>query len=364
MASVAPVPRLVDQFQLGLDAPICLTWELTYACNLACVHCLSSSGRRDPRELTTEAVQGGDRRAGNGCRSSTSTSAAASQQSVPDFWELVDYATAHHVGGEVLHQRRTKSPPRSPHRLAASDYVDVQISLDGATAEVNDAVRGSRLVWTWLLTAYAQPPRRGVHSVFKLSVVITRENVAQLDAFKAIADRYEAQATDHAAAPLGTRRRRVGSGCIRPRRNSVKLSEWLLRPRRRRVLTGDSFFHLERVRGGAPLAGLEPVRRRARGVPDRPGRRCVRVPVRDPRFLSGRERGGRAAWGFAGVWRESRAVRTSCARPQSGGACGGAAGTTTGAAAAAWRRSSPPACRWTAPTRNASLGNGEPVLAR
>jgi putative mycofactocin binding protein MftB len=40
---------LVDQFERGLDAPICLTWELTYACNLACVHCLSSSGRRDPR---------------------------------------------------------------------------------------------------------------------------------------------------------------------------------------------------------------------------------------------------------------------------------------------------------------------------
>ena len=41
--------RLADQFESGLDAPICLTWELTYACNLACVHCLSSSGRRDPR---------------------------------------------------------------------------------------------------------------------------------------------------------------------------------------------------------------------------------------------------------------------------------------------------------------------------
>ena len=46
--------RLVDHFERGLDAPICLTWELTYACNLSCVHCLSSSGRRDPRELTTE----------------------------------------------------------------------------------------------------------------------------------------------------------------------------------------------------------------------------------------------------------------------------------------------------------------------
>jgi MoaA/NifB/PqqE/SkfB family radical SAM enzyme len=44
---------LVEQMKGGLDAPICLTWEITYACNLSCIHCLSSSGRRDPRELTT-----------------------------------------------------------------------------------------------------------------------------------------------------------------------------------------------------------------------------------------------------------------------------------------------------------------------
>src|SRR5687768_3105256 len=50
--SAAATP-LVDELKGGLDAPICLTWELTYACNLACVHCLSSSGRRDPNELTT-----------------------------------------------------------------------------------------------------------------------------------------------------------------------------------------------------------------------------------------------------------------------------------------------------------------------
>ena len=34
MTTMQPVPRLVDQFEHGLDAPICLTWELTYACNL------------------------------------------------------------------------------------------------------------------------------------------------------------------------------------------------------------------------------------------------------------------------------------------------------------------------------------------
>ena len=53
MSTIPKTPPLVEQLKGGLDAPICLTWELTYACNLACVHCLSSSGRRDPDELTT-----------------------------------------------------------------------------------------------------------------------------------------------------------------------------------------------------------------------------------------------------------------------------------------------------------------------
>src|SRR5260370_28894460 len=40
--------------QGGLSAPITVTWEITAACNIACIHCLSSSGRRRPRELTRE----------------------------------------------------------------------------------------------------------------------------------------------------------------------------------------------------------------------------------------------------------------------------------------------------------------------
>ena len=122
---------LVDQFQLGLDAPICLTWELTYACNLACVHCLSSSGRRDPRELTTaeckavidelERMQVFYVNIGGG------------EPTVrKDFWELVDYATAHHVGVKFS-TNGVEDHAGGRRRLAASDYVDVQISLDGAT---------------------------------------------------------------------------------------------------------------------------------------------------------------------------------------------------------------------------------------
>src|SRR5450432_4068924 len=132
--------KLTDLFQLGLDAAICLTWELTYACNLSCVHCLSSSGRRDPRELSTAE-----------CRAVIDelermqvfyVNIGGGEPTVrPDFWELVDYATAHHVGVKFS-TNGVKITPERADQLAASDYVDVQISLDGATAKVNDAVRG------------------------------------------------------------------------------------------------------------------------------------------------------------------------------------------------------------------------------
>src|ERR1700731_4385504 len=140
-APTARVGYLVDQFQYGLDAPICLTWELTYACNLACVHCLSSSGRRDPRELSTEQ-----------CKALIDefermqvfyVNIGGGEPTVrPDFWELVDYATAHHVGVKFS-TNGVRITPEVATRLAGSDYVDVQISLDGATAEGNDAVGGA-----------------------------------------------------------------------------------------------------------------------------------------------------------------------------------------------------------------------------
>src|SRR5581483_9686562 len=168
---------LTAQFQRGLDAPICLTWELTYACNLACVHCLSSSGRRDPGELTTaecnavidelERMQVFYVNIGGG------------EPTVrPDFWELVQYATDHHVGVKFS-TNGVKITPDVARQLAGSDYVDVQISLDGATAEINDAVRGPGSYAT-ALTAMANLAAAGFAG-FKISVVCTRQNIGQLD---------------------------------------------------------------------------------------------------------------------------------------------------------------------------------------
>ena len=191
--TAAPTPtagiRLVERFERGLDAPTCLTWELTYACNLACIHCLSSSGRRDPRELSTDE-----------CKALIDefermqifyVNIGGGEPTIrADFWQLVDYATDHHVGVKFS-TNGSRITDEVATRLAGSDYVDVQISLDGATAEVNDAVRGQGSFAT-AVTAMERLAAAGFVG-FKLSVVVTRQNVDQLDDFKDIADHYGAQ---------------------------------------------------------------------------------------------------------------------------------------------------------------------------
>jgi mycofactocin radical SAM maturase len=304
------VGSLVDQFALGLDAPICLTWELTYACNLSCRHCLSSSGRRDPRELTTEQ-----------CKVVIDelermqvfyVNIGGGEPTVrSDFWELVDYATAHHVGVKFS-TNGVKITPAVAARLAASDYVDVQISLDGATAEVNDAVRGVGSYDT-ALRAMQHLADAGFTG-FKISVVMTRQNVGQLDAFKAIADRFSAQLRITRLRPSG-RGADVWDEMHPTSEQQRELYDWLLASGEG-VLTGDSFFHLAGY--GDALPGLN-LCGAGRVV-------CLIDPVGDvyacpfaihDSFLAGNIT---SPGGFEAVWRHSE-LFTALRAPQGGGAC-------------------------------------------
>ncbi|MFC4533019.1 mycofactocin radical SAM maturase [Sphaerisporangium dianthi] len=303
--------KLVDHFQSGLAAPICLTWELTYGCNLSCVHCLSSSGRRDPRELDTDE-----------CRAVIDelqrmqvfyVNIGGGEPTIrPDFWELVDYATAHQVGVKFSTNGVRLTADRA-RRLAANDYVDVQISLDGATAEVNDAVRGAGS-FAIATTAMRNLADAGFAN-FKISVVFTRHNAGQLDDFAAMAAEYGAQLRI-------TRLRPSGRGAdawhdLHPTgRQQRELYDWLL-ANGDKVLTGDSFFHLNAL-GSTPLPGLN-MCGAGRVV-------CLIDPVGDvyacPFAIHERFRAGnvRSPGGFTGVWRDSE-LFAELRAPQSGGAC-------------------------------------------
>ena len=302
--------RLVDQMKSGLDAPICITWELTYACNLACVHCLSSSGRRDPRELSTaEAMAVIDEL--RAMQVFYVNIGGGEPMIRRDFFDIIDYATRSGVGVKFSTNGAFIDAERA-QRLAQMDYLDIQLSIDGADAVTNDRVRGEG--------SFATARRAMDHLAaanfgeFKISVVVTRENVAQLDDFKAIADSYGAQLRL-------TRLRPSGRGVdawhdLHPTLDQQRdLHRWLL-AHGERVLTGDSFFHLNAL--GESLPGLN-MCGAGRVV-------CLIDPVGDvyacpfvihDEFLAGNVRDD---GGFTDVWRRSD-LFAELRQPQSAGAC-------------------------------------------
>ena len=204
------VPALVEQFKGGLAAPICLTWEWTYACNLSCAHCLSSSGRRDPDELTTSEMRAVIDQLQ--FMQVFYVNVGGGEPTVrPDFWELLDYAVASQIGVKFSTNGLRLDAERA-QRLAATEYVDVQISLDGASRQVNDAVRGPGS-YDMALGAMENLAAAGVRD-FKISVVMTRHNVPQLDEFAALAERFGAQLRITRLRPSG-RERTCGTSCTR-----------------------------------------------------------------------------------------------------------------------------------------------------
>jgi len=301
---------LAAQMKQGLDAPICLTWELTYACNLQCVHCLSSSGTRDPRELTTEQAKavldelrdlqvfyinigGGEPMVRR------------------DFFELLEHAEHCNIGVKFS-TNGAFITPENARRLAAMNYLDIQISLDGADRETNDRVRGEG---SYDIAIRAMDNLRDASfGRFKISVVMTRDNVSQLDEFKALADSYGAQLRI-------TRLRPAGRGAdtwneLHPTADQQRIIyDWLML-HGEDVLTGDSFFHLNAF--GDALPGLN-LCGAGRVV-------CLIDPLGDvyacPFVIHDEFKAGSVLddGGFTRVWKSSE-LFTSLREPESPGAC-------------------------------------------
>lgn len=301
---------LVEEMKRGLDAPICLTWELTYACNLQCVHCLSSSGQRDERELSTDEAKKILDELGD-LQVFYINIGGGEPMVRRDFFELLEYSVGNGIGvkfstnGAFIDEEKAQ-------RLAAMDYLDIQISLDGVDAATNDAVRGAG---SHAMAIRAMDNLKAANfGQFKISVVVTRHNVSQLDQFKALADFYGAQLRI-------TRLRPAGRGAdtwheLHPTNAQQReIYDWLLK-HGENVLTGDSFFHLNAF--GEALPGLN-MCGAGRVV-------CLIDPIGDvyacPFVIHDEFKAGnvRDEGGFAKVWKQSD-LFLSLREPQSAGAC-------------------------------------------
>ena len=148
---------------------------------------------------------------------------------------------------------------------------------------------------------------------FKISVVITRHNVDQLDGFEALAAKYGAELRLTRLRPSG-RGAETWDQLHPTNAQQRQLYNWIIT--RPNVLTGDSFFHLSAL--GESLPGLN-LCGAGRIV-------CLIDPIGDvyacPFVIHDSFKAGsvRDVGGFSGVWRSSE-LFLSLRQPGAAGAC-------------------------------------------
>jgi len=219
--------------EMGLSAPVNVTWEVTYNCNLSCIHCLSDSGPRRSGELNTEeCLRVIDQL----------SSVKVFQLNIgggepfmrPDFLDLMDYAhdkgivTCISTNGTLISEEIAK---RLDHKL-----VYIQVSLDGATEESNDAIRGKGS-HAKVLKALEHLRKRNIE--VSINTVLTRLSFPELDKMSNLAASFGAKFRVSRFRPSG--RGKVSWAELNvSREEMVAFSGWL--SRNLAVSTGDSFF--------------------------------------------------------------------------------------------------------------------------
>jgi mycofactocin biosynthetic radical S-adenosylmethionine protein MftC len=219
-----------------LRAPVNVTWEITSRCNLSCSHCLSDAGAASPGELSREE-----------CRQIVDQLAALKVFQInigggepfirDDFPDFLNYA---HEKGVVIcvSTNGTFMDDGLARWLSTLDMLYLQVSLDGASAEVNDRIRGEG-TYMVVLQALAALARHGVP--FSINTVLTRLNFSQLDALREIAKEYGAELRVSRFRPSG--RGKASRDSLSPDKDQLEdFADWLAA--HDLVRTGDSFFCL------------------------------------------------------------------------------------------------------------------------
>ncbi len=238
-----------------------VTWEVTNACNLSCGHCLSA-GLRAPAGAGAGGTAAGGRELDfDQCRALLDELAAMRVFQVnfgggepflrDDFLDILRHAhslgvtTCVSTNGTVLGEGLVEELLR----MWQTAPVYLQVSLDGACAGTNDAIRGvgtfARVMEAVELLARHRYPE------LSLNMVVTRPNVEEVGDFAVLARRYGAKTRL-------SRFRPSGAGCGSwddyrlTREQLLGLSVFL--GDHPEILTGDSFF------------SLTPERRRSMGL--------------------------------------------------------------------------------------------------
>ncbi len=227
-----------DLHERQLCAPVNVTWEITNKCNLSCQHCLSAHQRADGsadmtfeqcRRFIDDLVQLRFFQVNNG---------GGEPFLREDIIEILEYA---HKKGLVtcVSTNGTMVDEALAKKLANMDLLYIQVSLDGATAETNDSIRGK---------GSYEKAISGIENLNKynfpnlsINTVVTRKNFREIKDMYLLGKKYRAKTRLSRFRPSGSAKE-VWHDFHLNKEQTLELAELL--SRYKDVLTGDSFFSI------------------------------------------------------------------------------------------------------------------------
>jgi radical SAM protein with 4Fe4S-binding SPASM domain len=165
-----------------LSAPLSVLWDVTYACNLRCRHCLTGWEAARDRELTTaEAEIVIDKLAD--AKVFTITFSGGEPFVRKDMFRLLCHASKRNIGIKIL-TNGTLVSKAAIKRLDECNVFSVQISLDGLE-KTHDRLRNKAGAWRKAVQAIERFAEAGYHTV--VAPVVTQQNFQEIEALVDIA---------------------------------------------------------------------------------------------------------------------------------------------------------------------------------
>jgi radical SAM protein len=160
-------------------APFVVIWEMTQACDLACLHCRASAQpARDRRELSTdEAKKLMDTILAMGPPLFVLTGGDPLKR--PDTIELVKYGTSIGLRVALTPSGTPLMTPRVLASLRDAGLARLAVSLDGSSAAIHDRFRGVDGSFDWSVQMLRTASGLGLST--QVNTTITNDNIGDID---------------------------------------------------------------------------------------------------------------------------------------------------------------------------------------
>ncbi len=163
-------------------------WELTWACNLRCAHCVVSAGQRDPQELTTEECRRlADELARLGLRAISFSGGEPLLRK--DFFDIAEHVSRLGIATQLATNGTLIDDSVARH-LKDLDF-DAQITLYGSSPQTHDRFAGVQKAYQRAVHGVTCLKRAGVPVT--IATVATQANVDEIPDILDTAIRLEAE---------------------------------------------------------------------------------------------------------------------------------------------------------------------------